>query len=151
VGLDEFWAKVQAVKNRENSAASFERFFAAHYGARWPALHQALLTDPRKSILSNPFGLQDYTLDEASLYPVKNLALDRGLRIADFCASPGGKSLAGIFELRGEGEWMCSDLSVGRVKRLKAVCHPKCCAKSGWYKETPVAGVFAIRTSLTAY
>jgi 16S rRNA C967 or C1407 C5-methylase (RsmB/RsmF family) len=111
------------VKRRENSAESFHKFFAGVYGERWPALRDALALEPRKSILSNPFGLESYSLDEASTFPVKNLALHPGLFSADFCASPGGKSLAAIFSLKGEGEWLLSDLSPGRVKRLKGVLH----------------------------
>ena len=106
----------------ENEQA-FHKHFAEVYGARWPELHAALLKEPRKTVLQNPFGLEDYSLDAASVYPVQNLAWEEGLVCADFCASPGGKSLAAIFAARGLGQWMCSDLSPARVKRLKAVLH----------------------------
>jgi 16S rRNA C967 or C1407 C5-methylase (RsmB/RsmF family) len=110
---------------REDSKQAFHHHFGEIYSERWTALCEAMLREPRKSILQNPFGseFQNYSLDEASVYPVKNLSLEPGLKLADFCASPGGKSLAAIFALKGAGEWLCSDLSPGRVQRLKAVLH----------------------------
>lgn len=93
------------------------------YGARWEALRAALLAPPTKVTLSNPFGLADYSLDEASLLPPRYLAPNPGDRVGDFCASPGGKSLAMIFALRGEAAWHLNDLSPARLSRLKAVLH----------------------------
>jgi 16S rRNA C967 or C1407 C5-methylase (RsmB/RsmF family) len=88
-------------------------------------LRAALLADPRQATLENPFGsgFQDYRLDEASLLPAEHLGAEARHRIADFCASPGGKSLVLIFALKGEGSFCCNDLSPGRVQRLKAVFH----------------------------
>jgi 16S rRNA C967 or C1407 C5-methylase (RsmB/RsmF family) len=114
-------AEVKKSANKKDGARDFAAYFAAVYGERWPALRAALEDEPRKTTLSNPFGLQDYALDEASLYPVKHLDLQPGQRIADLCASPGGKSLAGIFALKGEGQWFCNDLSPVRTTRLRAV------------------------------
>jgi 16S rRNA C967 or C1407 C5-methylase (RsmB/RsmF family) len=118
-GLDVNWAKVQSLEN----AQAFHKYFSQIYGDRWSALHAALLQAPRKTVLQNPFGLENYSLDAASVYPVENFAWAEGLVCADFCASPGGKSLAAIFAARGLGQWVCSDLSPARVKRLKAVLH----------------------------
>ncbi|NJL24701.1 MAG: hypothetical protein HC902_05720 [Calothrix sp. SM1_5_4] len=109
-------------KNRDG-AESFDHYFAGIYGGRWPALKAALREDPRKSVIKNPFGLQDYALDEASLYPAKWLDVHAGMAIADLCASPGGKSLASIFKVKGKGRFHCNDLSSARVKRLLAVLH----------------------------
>ncbi len=108
---------------KKDSAQQFETHFSALYGERWVHLRAALLAAPKKISMINPFGLAEYALDPASLYPIEQLDLKPGMRIADFCASPGGKSLAGIFALRGQGEWFCNDLSPGRVARLKAVLH----------------------------
>lgn len=108
------------------SIEEFEKHFGEVYGDRWPALRAALLEKDREKVaLQNPFmpAMQDYFLDEASLAPVRALQMVSGLRIADFCASPGGKTLASIFSVRGEGEWFCSDLSPARVQRLKAILH----------------------------
>lgn len=110
-------------KSRIPAEQAFEQHFSALYGARWPALRAALLDEPRKSVLHNPFGRENYSLDAASVLPAKALNMTEGLRSADFCASPGGKLLAAIFLVEGRGEWMCSDLSPARVKRLKAVLH----------------------------
>jgi hypothetical protein len=108
---------------KRNSVEEFDSHFAGAFGARWPALRAALLAPVRKTTLDNPFALQNYALDEASLAPVKALDLRPGSRFADFCASPGGKSLAAIFALRAEGEFFCNDLSPARVTRLRAVLH----------------------------
>jgi 16S rRNA C967 or C1407 C5-methylase (RsmB/RsmF family) len=107
----------------KNARADFEDHFATVYGARWPALREALLMPAPKTSLINPFSLQDYSLDPASLVPVKHLALQAGQVYADFCASPGGKSLAAIFSVQGEGQFFLNDLSPTRVGRLKAVLH----------------------------
>lgn len=114
---------MSALSTSSVGAEAFDQHFAALYGERWPALRASLLIEPRKHTLLNPFSqdLQNYILDEASLVPVKHLAAAPGQRVADFCASPGGKSLASIFALGGEGEWFCNDLSPNRVARLKAV------------------------------
>lgn len=103
----------------------FEEFFAAAYGERWLSLRAALLTDPRQEVLRNPFSsaLQDYRLDAASVLPARFLECQPQDRVADFCASPGGKSLAMIFALNGEAHFSCNDLSRSRVQRLKAVFH----------------------------
>lgn len=102
---------------------AFHRHFSEIYGERWTALHAALLQPPRRTTLANPFGLAEYTLDEASLLPVKHLQVQAGVRGADFCASPGGKTIAALFAVQGEVDWFCSDLSSARVARLKAVLH----------------------------
>lgn len=103
----------------------FEEYFISVYGERWPKLRDALLSDAHQEVLRNPFsnGLQDYRLDSASLLPAKYIDARAGQRIADFCASPGGKSLAMIFASEGQAHFSCNDLSPGRVQRLKAVFH----------------------------
>lgn len=110
-------------KRKTKGAADFEAHFARIFGARWKALRAALLVEPRKAVLSNPFGLQDYALDEGSLAAAEALDVKPGESVADLCASPGGKSLVTLFAARGQGQWLCNDLSPARVKRLKAVLH----------------------------
>lgn len=108
----------------------FEEYFAGVYGHRWANLREALKKEPRHEVLNNPFKaqaayppLQDYSLDAASVLPALSMDVQPGDRVADFCASPGGKSLTMIFATRGEGEWFCNDLSPERVRRLKAILH----------------------------
>lgn len=104
---------------------ALDAHFGEVYGSRWEGLKQKLLGDISKHVMTNPFGpsLHDYSLDPASLLPVKNLKVEKNQHIADFCASPGGKSLAMIFDLRGQAFWWLSDLSPARVARLRAVLH----------------------------
>ena len=103
----------------------FEEEFARVYGERWPRLKAALLEPSAKIVLKNPFSvdLQDYSLDAASVAASQALDVKRGMRVADFCASPGGKSIASIFSIMGEGDWHLNDLSPARSTRLRAVLH----------------------------
>src|SRR5262245_49411486 len=101
--------------------------FAGIYGPRWPSLLESLLSPAgAKVLLNNPFGLQDYSLDEASLVPASALGVADGDRVADFCSAPGGKLLAMIFAAARAGiscSFLANDLSPARVQRLKAVLH----------------------------
>lgn len=112
-------------KTKITKAQAFDQHFGEVYKDRWSALKAALLDDPKRIHLENPFStqLQGYTLDEASVAPIRQLAAQPGDAIADFCSSPGGKLISSIFALRGEASWVCNDLSATRVARLKAVLH----------------------------
>lgn len=111
------------MKTKLTPQQAFTQHFGQIYGPRWEALEKALLLDPRKEVLRNPFGMEDYSLDAASVLPVEALDLRPGDEIADLCASPGGKTLAGVFKLKGEARWFCNDLSPARVTRLNSVLH----------------------------
>ncbi len=105
---------------------TFNEHFNKIYGERWSRLREALAAeDTGKVLLKNPFGAgyQDYSLDEASLFPARALDVQPGELVADFCAAPGGKLLAMIFSVQGESRFLASDLSPGRVQRLKAILH----------------------------
>lgn len=111
---------------KDGARVKFEEHFNNIYGDRWPALRAALLADDlTKALLRNPFaqGLQDYALDEASLYPARAMAAREGEWIGDFCSAPGGKLLAMIFSVRAQARFMACDLSPGRLQRLKAILH----------------------------
>jgi 16S rRNA C967 or C1407 C5-methylase (RsmB/RsmF family) len=107
----------------------FEEFFEGVYGARWPAIYRALRAQPvDKVLLQNPFGLQDYQVDPASLGPAEALGLEAGHSVADFCSAPGGKLIAALFAAAKSGglngvRVKANDLSPARVQRLKAVLH----------------------------
>lgn len=109
-------------REKRDPIQEFDEFFSSIYGTRWAALKRALAHKPNKISLHNPFALDRYDLDEASTVPVVWLG-SGGEYHADFCASPGGKFLARIFQREGRGRWFASDLSPGRVARLKAVLH----------------------------
>jgi 16S rRNA C967 or C1407 C5-methylase (RsmB/RsmF family) len=113
------------VSKKPSREKLFEEHFEGLYKERWSSLRAGLLELDIKTELKNPFGkpYHDYRLDPASLYPVKALAGERGMSFADFCASPGGKTLASVFAVHGEGDWYVNDLSPARVARLKAVLH----------------------------
>lgn len=108
---------------------NFEQYFENQYGARWSAILQALKAEPaEKVLLQNPFGLQDYRLDPASLAPADALEIESGHAVADFCSAPGGKLIAALFKAAKNGRLQnvrvqANDLSPARVQRLKAVLH----------------------------
>ncbi len=103
----------------------FDDHFQQIYGERWPELRAALMSEDRaKVLLENPFvGFQDYSLDEASLFPARCMEVEPGDLVADFCSAPGGKLLAMIFAVLGRARFLACDLSPTRVARLKAILH----------------------------
>lgn len=119
--------KKSSTKNspKPDRESQFDAYFASIFAERWPGLKESLLKSVEKEVLKNPFSdkLHDYSLDPASLLPVKNLNVQEEQHIADFCASPGGKTLAMVFALKGKAFWWCNDLSPTRVGRLRAVLH----------------------------
>lgn len=112
------------MKKTRDREADFDEFYSEIFESRWPALRKALLKEPRKIELPNPFGqgLDNYSLDEASTLPPRWLDVRPGSFHADFCASPGGKLLQVAFA-QPSARFFASDLSSARVARLKAVLH----------------------------
>lgn len=108
---------------------TFDDYYKLQYGERWSRLKESLLRQkPRHFLLTNPYGEphQDFSLDEASVNAAQALPLENGIRLADFCAAPGGKSLSLIFRAYSENfkiQWHLNDMSKSRVQRLKAVLH----------------------------
>lgn len=81
---------------------------------------RALQEFPTPKVLSNHKVFNYYCLDGASLLPVISLGLKPGDSVADFCASPGGKSLAMLMTLRPSA-LLCNELSLSRLSRLRRV------------------------------
>jgi 16S rRNA C967 or C1407 C5-methylase (RsmB/RsmF family) len=108
---------------------SFEEYFSEIYGARWDRLYAALKAEPPpKVLLENPFALENYQMDRASLAPAEALLIEPGNFVADYCSAPGGKLVAAVFiAAKGAGlsgvRIKANDLSPARVARLKAVLH----------------------------
>lgn len=103
----------------------FDEFYAQLWGERWPGLRSALLLEPMKVPLINPFPeiSEAYFLDAASLIPPRELNPQPGENILDLCAAPGGKSLALFFSTEGRLRLTVNELSRPRFQRLKAVLH----------------------------
>lgn len=102
----------------------FDDHFKQIYGERWAGLRASLEREVRgKVLLENPFALQDYSLDEASLFPARCMEVAEGDLVGDFCSAPGGKLLSMIFSVRGKARFVACDLSPARVSRLKAILH----------------------------
>jgi len=108
---------------------NFDEFFEGVYGERWGAILRALRSQPAdKVLLDNPFGLDGYQVDPASLAPAAALDIQAGHMVADFCSAPGGKLLGALFIAAKSGNLTgirirANDLSPARVARLKAVLH----------------------------
>lgn len=71
--------------------------------------------------MDSPVGLLNlYHLDGASILPVLALDLQPGDICADYCAAPGGKTLAMLMTLRPQ-HILCNDSSPSRANRLRRV------------------------------
>lgn len=94
----------------------FEYFYELMWGERWSTLKTALQAPDKKVTLPN-----GYSLDPASLDVALALNSQPGDRVLDMCSAPGGKALASILSVEGQGEWVLNDMSKDRVHRLKRV------------------------------
>ena len=60
-----------------------------------------------------------YAQDLASQTAIKNFSLEKGNRVLDMCAAPGGKSFSMALSMENEGEIISCDLYEHRVKLIK--------------------------------
>ncbi len=60
-----------------------------------------------------------YIQEPAAMVPAENLPIERGDRVLDLCAAPGGKSTELLSKLRGSGVLISNDISQSRAKALK--------------------------------
>ena len=108
------------MKPRSSGPAAFDSHYSALFGERWPALRASLLRPPHHVGLND--GLRrTYFLDEASVAAAGLLPLDIGDRVVDFCAAPGGKSLALALRLPRGASLVCNERSSARRARLRRV------------------------------
>ena len=98
----------------------FDGWYSQLYGARWPALKEALAKDPAYIEMREGL-LKPYYLDEASSMAAKSLGAKPGERILDMCAAPGGKTLVIALALNGKGSLVANDRSAARRARLHRV------------------------------
>ncbi len=127
----------------------FEDYFKTIYGQEWGGLLESM-RHSEQQIAYEPFSgspiheflenhqkykrerynseerhdagyLKNYILDPASLAPVHALNISAGHKVCDLCAAPGGKSLAILAELKGEGQLISNDSSKDRFFRLRKV------------------------------
>ncbi len=117
---------------------SFMKFFHQIYGDRWADLYEALRSEetryPRQSAFAgklkegdggrNPRRgstglLAEYFMDPACVFVAKALDVQKGDRVLDMCAAPGGKTL--ILAEALPGELIANEISKARRDRLKKV------------------------------
>jgi 16S rRNA C967 or C1407 C5-methylase (RsmB/RsmF family) len=105
-------------------AMDFFSHYEALFGARWPALREALAAPGTHETLQFAGAAgpcEPYYLDGASVLAARALAVRPGARVLDMCAAPGGKSLVLASCLAGAGSLLCNELSAERRARLRRV------------------------------
>ena len=108
------------MKNSNSGDTAFTEYYAEIYGSRWPALKNALLGEPSYASIAYD-GHEAYHLDSASKIAAESLDASPGMRIADLCAAPGGKTLVLAGALDGRGTLVANERSRQRRERLKRV------------------------------
>ncbi len=99
---------------------AFDRYYEQLYGDRWPVLRTALVSPPHQIALSAPLKTP-YYLDEASRAAADALPLSPGDEVIDFCAAPGGKTLALAVRLPEGATLISNERSATRRARLHRV------------------------------
>ncbi|TVQ96211.1 MAG: RsmB/NOP family class I SAM-dependent RNA methyltransferase [Spirochaetaceae bacterium] len=99
---------------------AFDRHYEQVYGDRWPVLRTALIAPPHQVALPYPLKTP-YYLDDASRAAADALPLSPGDRVIDFCAAPGGKSLALAVRLPEDATLISNERSATRRARLHRV------------------------------
>ena len=111
---------IMAKKDKKTGDVLFEEYYSKRWGERWPDLKTSLYGEIDHYSLEEDL-LQPYFLDEASLFPPRELAVEKGESVLDMCAAPGGKSLILASALAGTGRLTVNDLSPDRRRRLRQV------------------------------
>lgn len=114
---------------------SFNDYYNQIFQEQWPSLLEGLKSPTQKVSLEAVSG-KNYELDAASLAPIEFLPLQKGDKVLDLCAAPGGKSLAMLITTQGKIQLVSSDLSMNRVSRLKKVLFEH--TPSEWHKNIHV-------------
>ena len=107
-------------KVKANPKELFDSYYREIYVDRWDGLKEAMLKP------SNPISLSDklltpYYLDKASVTAAQALPIEKGDKVLDMCAAPGGKTLSIALRLNGMGSLVSNDRSPSRRQRLKNV------------------------------
>ncbi|HZJ87825.1 MAG TPA: RsmB/NOP family class I SAM-dependent RNA methyltransferase [Sphaerochaeta sp.] len=105
---------------KRTPALDFDSYYRLQYGERWDALRTAL-GQTREPIAFTDGLVQPYYLDAASVLAAQSLGVQRGDRVLDMCAAPGGKTLVLASALAGEGTLVANDRSANRRARLRTV------------------------------
>ncbi len=99
---------------------SFDRYYSALFGSRWPALREALLKPVGHASWDREL-LKPYFLDPGSVVAALSLPPVIDGRVLDMCAAPGGKTLVLLGRL-GEGSRLtANEFSRDRKQRLITV------------------------------
>ena len=104
----------------KRSPTTFDAYYHAIYRDRWAELKAALLEE-REPIALQEGLIKPYYLDEASILAAKALDVQKGDRVLDLCAAPGGKTLILATALKGSGSLTANDRSSARRARLREV------------------------------
>ena len=111
---------------QKKSRTTFDEFYKEIYSDRWERIKESFSLEKENVNLSDELK-RPYFLDPASKMVASLLPVERGERILDMCAAPGGKTLSIALRLKGEGELVSNDRSPDRRIRLKTVIEECLC------------------------
>lgn len=113
-------------KNKMDSATEFNNYYKSIYNERWEELKQSLLKEKANTYFSTNL-VKPYYFDEASLFCANLLDINKGDKVLDMCAAPGGKTLVLASKLKGSGLLISNDRSSNRRSRLHNVINEHLC------------------------
>lgn len=143
--------KTKKKKKSLDGEKKFHNFYSGVYGERWETLKTSLLKEKEHILLANPYSdfkcsfkpwfdfpnayvaqeeLESpgngplapyYFMDGASYLAPYFLNPQKGDKVLDLCAAPGGKSLVLAYMLKGLGHLTSNDKSMDRRLRMQRV------------------------------
>ncbi len=98
----------------------FDIYYEKIFSERWHQLKHSFQNEPCY-LDWNPFAINSYFLDSASVLAAYALPLEESKSILDMCAAPGGKSLVLAHRMNSDANLLCNERSASRRSRLSHV------------------------------
>lgn len=110
-----------AKKEKLCGEAGFNAFYENLFCERWQNLKNSMLSPVNHCQWQNG-SCKSYFLDSASILAAASIPLERGKKILDLCAAPGGKTLILASLMDSDATLVSNDRSPSRKMRLVKVC-----------------------------